>query len=269
MTRYFFAYIFFLWSFISANAQSQKDRWVDSVFNQLDVSAKVAQLFMVPVSPDVEGNKQNELENRIKNSSSIGGLLFTAGHPIKQVSLINNMQSLARVPLLIGQDVSCGALHNNMPRFPVPLAQGAIESDSLIFALGREIGQELKLMGVHMNMGLHANLAGKTELVPQSHFFGDDQYLVARKSLSFFKGMQSEGILSCAKYFSVSGITVTDIVKGLPVLNASADTVQTYPFQVLFKNGLHAVMPASTDLPLFYEKEKSRRKNKFSSEELS
>lgn len=254
----------------SAQAQTKKEKWIDSVFNELNESEKIAQMFLIQASSHWENNKLDDIEREIK-SSTIGGVIFTTGHPKKQLEATANFQSASKVPLFIAQDVSTGLgnLLDSTLIFPAPLALGAIQSDSLVWLMSKEIARQLKTLGVNMNIGLTANLAGRPEITPRTTAFGEDKLLVAKKAVMYLKGMQSEGILTCAKYFPIEGITITDIEKGIPVLHSFVDSVNAYPFKALFKQGLHAVIPASSELPLFYEKKKAARKNKFSGAVLS
>jgi beta-N-acetylhexosaminidase len=255
---------------LNATAQTEKEKWVDSVFNQLSQSEKIGQLILLQISSHLDENKWDDLADRIKNQS-IGGLLFTNGHPVKQAKLTNSLQSAANVPLLISQHAlyGLGMQLDSTIAFPGTLAQGAIASDSMIYSMGKEIARQLKILGVHMNLAPSANLTHKNEFIYRNNSFGENRNLVANKSLAYLKGMQSEGLLSCTHYFPIKGITITDVQKGIPVLHPYVDSIQAYPFGVLFKNGVDAVMPGPTEFPLFYEKKKSARKNKFSSEVLS
>jgi beta-N-acetylhexosaminidase len=268
--KLFLIFTLILGTLFCVHAQTAREQWVDSVFATMDESQKLGQLFMMPVSSTAKEQDLNEVATRIKNQG-IGGLLFIKGHPVKQASLTNQYQIISKIPLLVAQDASSGlgtqldsAIH-----FPDPLAQGAIEADTLVYAMAKEIARELKLIGVNLNMAPAANLTHKNDFVYRFNSFGDNKIAVANKTLAYLKGMQSEGILACAKYFPIKGITITDVVDGLPKFYPYVDTVQAYPFQKLFDNGITAVTPATSDLPLFYETKKAARKNRFSGAALS
>src|SRR5690606_6532779 len=97
--------------------QSLKSHWVDSVFNTMDVNAKVGQLFMIPVTGDIDAAGIEEIENRIK-SHGVGGLIFEMVAPAKQVALVNHFQSLSDIPLLIAQEAELSTLLDSTIVFP-------------------------------------------------------------------------------------------------------------------------------------------------------
>src|SRR5688572_21695019 len=137
--RIFGCLILLTGNLLIAYAQPEKDKWVDSVYNKLNETERIGQLYMAAVSSHLEDNKLRDLEKDIK-SNYVGGVLFTTGNPVKQLTLTNEFQSAAGVPLLISMDASNG-LGNQLSgtlTFPDAVAQGAIESDSLIFVFARE-----------------------------------------------------------------------------------------------------------------------------------
>ena len=71
----------------------------------------------------------------------------------RQVEMTNEFQEASQVPLLIAIDGEWGPAFRlkNTPRYPVQMALGAIQDDSLIYTMGREIGRQFRRMGVHIN----------------------------------------------------------------------------------------------------------------------
>lgn len=263
--------IFFITCFLLSSAllaQSRKQLWVDSVYNTLDESGRIGQLFMLPVSS--ADDEANTVE-RFVRSHNIGGVLFTTGDALNQVQLTNELQAESDVPLLIGFDAVQGLGHflQNAIEFPPPLALAAISDDSLVLETSKEIGRQLSVMGVNLNLGPTANLHDNMRQAYDFELFGEEKFAVSQKLKIYLRGLQSQGILSCARHFPVQGVTITDIEKGIPVIHPFVDSVAAYPFQQLFNAGVEAVMPAAHELPVFYEKKKAARRNKLSSSMLS
>ena len=249
-------------------AQTPRERWVDSVFNQLSTEEKIGQLFMLSVSPDIDEQAIQALERQV-NTNHVGGILYTNGAKFNHRKINERLQSVSRIPLLMamGRPFSSGIDNDSLHTFPTIPMQGAIADDSLIFQFGEEVGRQMKLMGIHMNF-IPANLAGNTNL-EGSISYGENRFTVASKAMAFWRGLRAEGVLATAQYFPVQGLSVTTLEKGLPSMQLTVDSLQAYPFKVLFRNEIPAVMPASTDLPLFYSKRKTAMKNTFSSATLS
>jgi beta-N-acetylhexosaminidase len=257
--------ILLLLTFSIVAAQDQRQKWVDSLFQKLDEEEKIAQLLIVPLSSDWEKNKLNDIERQVENKG-IGGLLFTSGKPLKQVSLVNDFQASSRIPVLVGMDApnGLGEILDSTIVYPNTLSLGAVSSDSLIFDFGKEVGRQLRVLGVNFNLSPVANLANNNDITPEQNTFGQFLHFVSQRSVLVMKGLASQGILSCAKYFPVQGMTVTDVEKGFPVVKTFVDSVQAFPFEALIDNGITCIMPAASQLPLFYETKTSARKNKYS-----
>jgi beta-N-acetylhexosaminidase len=251
-------------------AQSGKQKWVDSVFNQLTEVEKIGQLFIFPLSSHIEDAKTERIERDLK-AGNLGGLLFTGGHPVNQVSLTNRFQQSSKVPLMIAMEASEGLGHrlDSTLRFPSPLALGAIDSDLMMLEMSREIGRELKLLGVHLNIGPTANLLDQTENIYRTDRYGEDRNIVTKKLLSHLRGMQENGIISCTREFPVHGVTLTDLKKGMPSLRIFVDSTMNSTFNKLINQKVEAIMPGPSQIPLFYEKKKIRQKNKFTSPMLT
>src|SRR5688572_2946361 len=84
--------------------------WVDSVFNSLSPDQKIAQLIVVRMS-STDGKNVFFYENEVQEAVqkyNIGGICLFQGGPLKQASLVNKMQALAKTPLMISIDGEYG-----------------------------------------------------------------------------------------------------------------------------------------------------------------
>ncbi len=245
-------------------AQTPRHLWVDSVFSQMDIAEKIGQLFMITIPPDLTESDLDAVLKQI-SSSHIGGVLYQTIPAADQATMSNTLQSAAQVPLLIASRGVYNA--KGLSPFPDAISQGAITNDSLIFQFGRMIGRRMNSLGIQMTF-VPANVAGATN-VEERGTFGEDRFSVAAKALSFWNGVRAEGVLATAEYFPVQGLSVHTVDKGLPSIKLTVDSVQAYPFKVLFRDGIPAVLPGSADLPLFYSRKKTALRNMFSSATLT
>src|SRR6478752_3214437 len=83
-------------------------KWVDSVFKSLNEDQKIAQLMVIRMSSIDPSTKkvtfyEKEVSEAIKKYN-IGGICLFQGGPIKQASVINDMQAIAKTPLLVSID---------------------------------------------------------------------------------------------------------------------------------------------------------------------
>lgn len=255
--------LFVLLASVTAIAQHGKQHWVDSVFQTLSENEKIGQLFFARFSSYAEEDQIKSFERTI-SSGDLGGVIFTSGTPYKQAQITNRFQAGAGVPLIIAQDAASGVgdLLDSAVAFPPPLAQAAIADDSVVYRIARQIGKQLKTLGVHMSLSPNATPI-HSALTRSNILYGDDPTSVAKKSLLHMKGLQDEGILSCAKYFPLKSIEVID-QKGKSNITLYHDTLVSRPYRLLFKHGLNAVIPNTTDLPLYYEPKKGDLRKKLS-----
>jgi beta-glucosidase-like glycosyl hydrolase/CubicO group peptidase (beta-lactamase class C family) len=239
---------------ISAPIYRADTLWVDSVLTSLTQEQKIAQLFMVAAYSNKGEKHQKEIEFLIENYD-IGGLMFLQGGPVRQLRLTNHYQSLSQVPLMIAQDAEWGVSMriDSTIRFPWQMTLGAIQEDSLIYQMGRQIGKECKRLGVHVNFAPVVDVnSNPNNPIINNRSFGEDPQRVAQLSLAYMQGLQDEGVLACAKHFPGHGDTDSDSHKTLPTINHSKerlDSMELIPFKYLFDKGLGSVMVAHLNIP--------------------
>ncbi len=261
--KVFFYSLLLLLNCIATQAQTAKQKWVDSVFLTLNQNEKLGQLFIARFSSHVDPQVIRSMEKRVE-AGEVGGIVFTTGSVGKQARITNSLQGEAKIPLLISQDASAGlgALLDSALAFPIPLQQAALSNDSLIYDIARETGRQMKIMGIQMSLSPNAT-PFSSAATNASVLYGDDAQMVARRAMFHMKGLRDAGVLSCAKYFPLKSIEVVD-QKGNSQITLYHDTLVSYPYRHLFQYGLNAVMPDVTDLPDYFELKKSDLKKKIS-----
>jgi beta-N-acetylhexosaminidase len=114
--------------------------------------------------------------------------------------------------------------------------------------LHRVAAAELARCGVNVNFAPVADLC--TQDCPGAigdRAFGDDPARVAAHVAAAVRGIQSEGVLACAKHFPGHGATTDDSHRVLPSISWSFDEMVTrdiVPFQAAIEAGVAAVMSA-------------------------
>ena len=180
--------------------------------SRLSLQEKVGQL-LVPRVPAVADKATRKRLKEWVRKYKIGGLLFGKGTIDGQAALTNQAQKDAKVPLLMTVDGEWGLAMrlSDAPSFPRNAALGCIKDDALIEAYGREVGRELRQLGVHVNFAPVAD-ANTNPLNPVINIrsFGEDPRRVAAKVVAYSRGLESEGVLSVAKHFPGHGDTDTD-----------------------------------------------------------
>ncbi|MBS1613300.1 MAG: serine hydrolase [Bacteroidetes bacterium] len=229
-------------------------KWVDSVYNQLTVEERIGQFFMLPAYTSGKDYNMDTVLGLIKRGKA-GGVIFFKGMPEAQAIWTNRLQDSAKVGAFIAIDGEWGLAMrlDSTITFPRQMTLGAVSDNKLIYDMGREIGRECKRIGININFAPDVDVNNNANNpVINERSFGEDKYRVALKGLEYAQGMQDEGVLACAKHFPGHGDTDKDSHKELPQVIKSAgaiDSLELYPFKILFNNGVGSVMVAHLNVP--------------------
>ena len=231
-------------------------QWVDSVLQQLSLKERIGQLFIYTIAP--QQNKANrELLRKVVKDYKVGGLLFSGGLMQNQVTLTNEAQQMADVPLMITFDGEWGLSMRlrGTPGFPRNMVLGCIQDDSLIYEYGREMARQCHEIGVQVNFAPVAdvNINPKNPVI-NTRSFGESPVNVANKVIAYSKGLEEGGVLSVSKHFPGHGDTDVDSHKALPILpftRERLDSVELYPFRKAIHAGLGGIMVGHLEVPVF------------------
>lgn len=229
-------------------------QWVDSVYNQLTVEERIGQFFMLPAYTSGKDYNMDTVLGLVKRGKA-GGVIFFKGMPEAQAIWTNRLQDSSKVGSFIAIDGEWGLAMrlDSTITFPRQMTLGAVADNKLIYEMGREIGRECKRIGININFAPDVDVNNNANNpVINERSFGEDKYKVALKGLEYAAGMQDEGVLACAKHFPGHGDTDKDSHKELPQVIKSAgaiDSLELYPFKILFNNGVGSVMVAHLNVP--------------------
>jgi len=232
------------------------NHWADSVFKQMTIDEKIGQLFMVAAYSNKNGNHEFEVKNLI-TKHHIGGLIFFKGTPTAQARLTNSYQKAAKTPLMIGIDGEWGISMrlDSTTYYPRQMMLGAIQNEKLIYEMGKQIAEQCKIMGIHVNFApvIDVNNNANNPVI-NNRSFGEQKENVTRLGLAYMKGMQDNGVMACGKHFPGHGDTDTDSHKALPIITHSAnrlDSLELFPFKALIGEGLASMMVAHLYIPAY------------------
>jgi beta-N-acetylhexosaminidase len=235
-------------------AMNGPNHWADSIYKSLTWDQKIGQLFMVAAYSNNKENFENRIDSLVKNYN-IGGLIFMQGTPERQGAQTNYYQAIAPTPLMIAMDAEwgLGMRLTGVKDLPRSMTIGATADDRWAYELGRAMGRQCKMLGVHINFAPVMDINNNPDN-PVINFrsFGEDKENVTRKALAVGRGLQEEKVMACAKHFPGHGDTNTDSHEDLPTISASyerIDTLELAPFREAIKKGLGAVMVAHLNVP--------------------
>ena len=264
--RFFYVFIFVLYV---VNGQNLNDplldinykgqlKWVDSIYNSMNVDEKIGQLFMLRIS-SAAGQKSFDIIEKNISQNHIGGLIFSKGSPSISNSWINALQKKSKLPLITGMDAEWGASmrYDSIRKFPWNMTLGAIQDDELIEEIGYKIGIQLKALGININFSPVVDInTNPLNPIIGNRSFGENKVEVFQKSLKMMKGMHRAGILTCAKHFPGHGETIKDSHYDLPSVNFKKnriDSVELYPYKKLIPQGIRSVMVGHLNYPALDE----------------
>lgn len=238
----------------------QAQAWADSVFKTLSQEEQIGQLMILRLSAyDNKAKKpiyyDKEVAEAIKKYN-VGGICPFQGDPVKLATIINNLQSLAKTPLITCIDAEWGVgmrLFDSVAALPHQMMLGAMQDASIVYKYGTIVGEQCKRLGINVNYAPVVDINNNPDNpVINDRSFGEDKYKVALYGIQYMKGMQDAGVMACAKHFPGHGDVSVDSHLDLPVINKSMnqlDSLELYPFREIFKAGIGSVMMAHLFIP--------------------
>ncbi|MCH7402856.1 glycoside hydrolase family 3 N-terminal domain-containing protein [Belliella kenyensis] len=253
---------------IAKDARRQRI-WVDSVFNTMNFEQRLGQLFMVAAYSN-KGEQHKQEIAKLISEQQLGGVIFFQGGPVRQAHLTNYYQQISKVPLFVAMDAEWGVSMrlDSVINFPKAMTLGALPDEHLVYDMGREIAQQFKELGMHINFAPVVDVnSNPNNPVIGYRAFGEEKKLVTAKSKAYMKGLQDHGVLANAKHFPGHGDTESDSHYTLPVIKHSTkriEDIDLYPYRELIDDDLMSVMVAHLHVPsLDAEKNKATTLSKY------
>lgn len=136
---------------------------------------------------------------------------------------------------------------------------GVVGSRKTVYQCGALLGKELTEFRIDLNLApvVDVNTEIKNPIIG-SRSFGADPQKVAELGRAYIRGMQRQGLLSCAKHFPGHGASQKDSHRCLPKININKhlwSKVHLLPFQAAIKAGVKFIMVAHILCPALDRKE--------------
>jgi beta-N-acetylhexosaminidase len=203
----------------------------------------------------ISGTTLAEDEIEFIEKENIGGvILFSENYesPGQLAELVNQIQALREeYPLFIAVDHEGGRVvrfKNHFTKIPPMLELARTESPKLCFKVTKLMAEELSSCGVNVNLAPVCDvLSNKDNTVIGDRAFGSDPEKVSAFISSAIRGLQTSGILACAKHFPGHGDTSIDSHLNLPIIKKSIEELREVdlpPFVKAVKARVEFVMMA-------------------------
>ncbi|SKA16981.1 beta-glucosidase [Chitinophaga eiseniae] len=239
---------------ITKRPQDKASQWVDSVFQSLTPEERIAQLIVIRAHSNFGQDHINAVAKDIRDNK-VGGVIFFQGGPVREANLTNYYQSISKVPLLVSIDGEwgLGMRLDSVTSLPRNMMIGATRDTALAYEAGRVMGEQCKRIGIHLDFAPDMDINNNpNNPVINDRSFGENKYLVASLGVAAIKGMQSTGVMACAKHFPGHGDTNVDSHFDLPSINKSRkalDSLELYPFREAIAAGVGSIMVGHLFIP--------------------
>lgn len=233
---------------------TQANRWVDSVYKTLSKKQRVAQLMIIRAHSNLGQDHIDGVVKLIKKFN-VGGLCFFQGGPVRQANLTNYYQGIAKTPLMITIDAEWGVgmRLDSVQNFPRQLMMGAMDNENIVYQFGRAVAKQCKRLGIHVNFAPVVDVNNNpNNPVINDRSFGENKFKVAKYGAAYTNGMQSLGVMACAKHFPGHGDVAVDSHLDLPIIDKTKNQLnelELYPFKKLIDANVGSMMLAHLYLP--------------------
>jgi len=241
-------------------AEHLDDSWAEKTLKSLSLEEKVGQLFMVRLRVEYFNGRSPsyfELRNNIRKYH-IGSVAMSAPpqgrtRDIRRrflvVTLLNQLQEEAKLPLLVAGDFERGVLPAHLfgtTVFPHAMAFGAAGNLAYAEEFGRITAKESRALGVHWNLFPVADVnSNPANPIIGTRAFGANPQLVGDLVAAYIRAARANGMLTTAKHFPGHGNTATDSHVAVPIVDDDLESlyaVDLPPFEKAIEAGVDAVM---------------------------
>jgi beta-N-acetylhexosaminidase len=237
---------------------------INEIVKSMTIEEKIGQVLMLGFM----GNQPSEEIMKWVEERDLGGIKIFGWNADDLSNLsetITTMQQAARknrfsIPLLIATDQEGGwvrHIRGDSSITPGNLALGATDILYDAWRTGYFIGLELRTLGINMNFAPVVDIYLNPEAdVIGPRAFSDDPLKTAMLGLSFYKGMDSTGVISTAKHYPGHGDTDEDSHGTLPQIAVTFEQLKTsdlLPYKILISEKIPSIMVGHLAFPVITE----------------
>jgi beta-N-acetylhexosaminidase len=243
--------------FLMGQDDKTEQRWVEETLKSLSLRERAGQLIVAVASGEYSNASAERLSEvrRQVTENRVGGLIVRGGSPPEVAALTNEMQRLAKVPLLVAADYERGLRMQMKTGTPFTYSMGvaAAGETEAAYRQGRITAEEARAVGVNWLFSPVADINNNPDNpVISIRSFGEDPRRVAAFVAAYVRGVRAGGALSTLKHFPGHGDTAVDTHIGLAAIRADRarlERLELVPFRAGIAQGTDAVMTAHVAVP--------------------
>ncbi len=190
----------------------------------------------------------------IKNEKLSGVIFFSHNFedPAQLAELVNSIQKIRdEYPLFIAVDQEGGKImrfKTHFTQFPAMLDIASLDSPKIVFDVHQVLAKELAACGINLTFSPCCDVLTNPEnKVIGNRAFGTDAESVVKFISAAIRGLQTSGLLSCAKHFPGHGSSFKDSHFDLPLVKTTIEELkqrELIPFIKASKSRVEFIMMA-------------------------
>ena len=234
------------------------EKWVEKTLKSLTLDEKIGQLLMPGHSIGNFRNLDSEELEKIRTDLTeyhAGSIHVFGGDPAAVALIVNEMQRMAKYPLLVADNFEGGVGYVlfGATRFPLGMAMGATGDEKVAYEIAKRTAEEGRAIGVNVNFYPVADVQNNPQNpIINIRSFGEDPATVSRFVRAYIRGAEDNGQIATAKHFPGHGDVTGDSHLMMPVLDvdrARLDAIELPPFRAAVDERVSAFMSAHIWLP--------------------
>ncbi len=191
----------------------------------------------------IKGLALTEEESKFIKEEKIGGIILFSHNfedPAQLAELVNSIQKLRdEYPLFIAVDHEGGRVirfKKHFTQFPAMMELARLNSPKLIYEVHEIMAKELAACGVNISFSPCCDvLTNPDNKAIGDRAFGDNAEEVEKHISAAIRGLQTNGIIACAKHFPGHGGTTKDSHFDLPLVKTSLEEIKRVELQPFVK----------------------------------
>jgi Beta-glucosidase-related glycosidases len=241
-------------------------QWVDASVRRMTVDEKVGQLLFTTFHGTFTSTESAEYQKLLHDVTDLhvgGFIVVTRMTPLgieksqtyPTAVLANQLQSKAKLPLLVGADFERGSAMrlDEGTSFPTQMAIAAGGEPRDAYSMGKITAMEARQAGVQWIYAPVADVNNNPgNPIINTRSFGEDPARVSEFVTQYIRGVEENGGLATAKHFPGHGDTAADSHIDLPVIRADRqrlDSLELVPFRAAINAGVGSIMTGHLNVP--------------------
>ncbi len=177
----------------------------------------------------IKGTSLSQQETEFIRDEKVGGVILFAENfqdPSQLAELVNSIQKLRdEYPLFISTDQEGGRVmrfKTHFTQFPSMMDLARMDSPKLVFEAHEILAKELNACGINLSYSPTCDiLTNPDNKVIGDRAYGTDALTVEKYISAAIRGLQTNGVMACAKHFPGHGDTSKDSHFDLPLVKTS------------------------------------------------